>query len=160
MGSPFDSEQLLWVSSRYLHSVITEILENVKVFALCQRGNRRHRRCRHRWRQGYDNTSTFSSKIAKLKIHFEITGRKEALVWYILILLLIYPFAPVICYLLELLGGCIHIQVFTNNFCDFTFASLVYSMKTEFFPKSSNFFPLRADIQAAAWALVNMVHFR
>ena len=38
MGSPFDSKQLLWISS----SVMTEILESVKVFA---------RRCRH---QGYD----------------------------------------------------------------------------------------------------------
>ena len=37
--------------------VITEILENVKVFAW-----------RRRRRQGYDNTSTFSSKTAKLKM--------------------------------------------------------------------------------------------
>ena len=39
--------------------VITEIFENVKVFA---------RRRRRRRRQGYDNTSTFSSKTAELKI--------------------------------------------------------------------------------------------
>ena len=43
-----------------LVSVITEILENVKVFA-------RRRRRRRRWRrQGYDNTSTLSSKTAEL----------------------------------------------------------------------------------------------
>ena len=35
---------------------MTEILENVKVFAPLHRG------------QGYDNTSTFSSKTAKLKM--------------------------------------------------------------------------------------------
>ena len=39
---------------------MTEILENVKVFA---RQRRRRRR-----RQGYDSTSTFSSKTAELKI--------------------------------------------------------------------------------------------
>ena len=38
---------------------ITEIFENVKVFA---------RRRRRRRRQGYDNTSTFSSKTAELKM--------------------------------------------------------------------------------------------
>ena len=57
MGSPFDSEQLLLVSSK-LSSVITEILENVKVFA--------RRRRRREQRQGNDNTSTFSSKTAEL----------------------------------------------------------------------------------------------
>ena len=36
---------------------MTEILENVKLFAQQQR----------RQQQGYDNTSTFSSKTAKLK---------------------------------------------------------------------------------------------
>ena len=57
MGSPFDSAQLLWVSSKNISSVISEILENVTVFA----------RRRRRRRQGYDNISMFSSKTAELK---------------------------------------------------------------------------------------------
>ena len=56
MDSPFDSEQLLWVSIIILSKI--EILENVKVFA----------RRRRRRRQGYYNISTFSSKTAELKI--------------------------------------------------------------------------------------------
>ena len=39
MGSPFDSEQLFWVSS--ISAVITEILENVIVFARRRRRRRR-----------------------------------------------------------------------------------------------------------------------
>ena len=49
---------LLSVNNYSEFQVLTEILENVEVFA-------RRRRCRRRW--GYDNISTFSSKIAELK---------------------------------------------------------------------------------------------
>ena len=41
---------------------MTEILQNVQVFA------RRRRRRRRRRRQSYDNTSSFSSKTAELKM--------------------------------------------------------------------------------------------
>ena len=49
---------------------MTEILENVKVFA--QRRGRR--RCRRERQQGYDNTSMFSSKTVKLKRNTQITN--------------------------------------------------------------------------------------
>ena len=54
-----------------MSSVVTEILENVKVFA----------QCRRRRRQGYDTTSTFSSKTAELKIYicyFQLTDARTA----------------------------------------------------------------------------------
>ena len=60
MSSPFHNEQPVRVSSKYLQ-VMTEILQNVQVFA--RRGLRR--------RQSYDNTSSFSSKTAELKISRE-----------------------------------------------------------------------------------------
>ena len=44
---------------------MSEILENVKVFAQSCRNRRQS--------QGYDNTSTFSSKTAKLKIKAILT---------------------------------------------------------------------------------------
>ena len=47
MGSSFDSVRTTVLSFKYISSLITEILENVKVFA------------RRRHRQGYDNTDIF-----------------------------------------------------------------------------------------------------